>query len=691
MKAFVQELKRRRVYRVALAYVIAGSAMIQVAGTIFPTFHSPEWTQQVLVILIALGFPFALVLAWAFEVRNGVIRRTHLSRGTRAAANNRRMWILAGAGLLVALLAVRISWPARSRIVSDEVRTPGTPTPHEPGISEKSIAVLPFDNLSDEKESVYFTDGVQDAILTDLAKVAELKVISRTSVMQYKTGVSRNLREVARQLGVANIVEGSVQRTSGWVRVNVQLIDARTDTQLWAERYDREIADIFRMQSELAQQIVAHLKAKLSPGEKAAIEIGPTQDVLAYGLYVRAKNFGATIGITARVEENLLEAVRLLNEAIARDPAFFLAYCELARRHDQLYFLGYDHTAQRLAAAESAIETAARLCPDCGEAHLARAHHFYCGFLDYDRARQELSIAQRTLPNEPLIFELHSFMDRRQNRWQISADQMERALALDPRNIFLLQQTSLTYQNMRRFADMAAVLDRALALAPRDVYTRVLRAYVELEWRADTKPLHDVIEAVMQESPAAGGDIAQAWLYLALCERDPAAAKRALTAMTAGGCREEGVAFPHGWCEGEAARARGDKKGATAAFRNARAEIGRILQQQPDYAQALAVAGTIDAALGRTEDAIHEARRAVELLPATKDSINGTLLIQYLAVVYAWTGKNDLALEQLELLARMPSWTSYGRLRLHPAWDSLRGDPRFENLVASLAPADKQP
>jgi serine/threonine-protein kinase len=549
---------------------------------------------------------------------------------------------------------------------------------------EKSIAVLPFENLSDEKQNAFLADGVQDEILTNLAKVADLKVISRTSVMQYKSGVVRNLRDVAKELGVAHVLEGSVQRVGGRVRVSAQLIDARSDTHLWADHYDRDVSDVFAIESELAKEIVGQLRSKLSPTEKAAIEERPTADLIAYDYYARAKTVLSTAGFGVLEKEKLFDALHLLQQAIARDPTFLLAYCQLARTHDRIYILGIDHAASRLAMAESAINTAMQLRPESGEAHLALAAHLYT-CLNFDGARQELEKAGNALPNEPLVFELRGYIDRRQNRWDQAIENLRRALVLDPRNFFILQQISLACEKLRRFDEMATALDQALLLVPKDPGTRAQRASVELEQRADTKPLHAVLQAIIAEDSNAMAGLADTWLYLALCERDHDAAMRALSVMT-DSCRMEGIPLPRGWCEGVAARARGDLEAANAAFKSARAGIEKIVLEQPDYAEALCVLGLLDAGLGRKEDGLREGRRAVELLPVTKDAINGALVIEYLAVIYAWTGEKDRALEQLAIAARIPSNATYGDLLLHPYWDPLRGDPRFKKIVASLAP-----
>src|SRR5438477_6035452 len=383
-------------------------------------------------------------------------------------------------------------------------------------IPAKSIAVLPFENLSDDKQNAYFADGVQDQILTNLAKVADLKVISRTSVMQYKNIAQRNLREVGKALGVAHILEGAVQRAGGRIRVSAQLIDARTDAHLWAESYDRELADVFAIENELAEKIVAQLKSKLSPQEKAAIEEKPTADLTAYDLYTRAKILIERAVFNEPREASLLQAVQLLEQATSRDPSFALAYSKLAHAHDQLYWSQYDHTPRRLALADAAIQNLRRLQPDSGEAHLALGKHVYWGYLDYDRARQELAAAQRSLPNNSECLLLLGYIDRRQGRWDASLKEMEQALALDPRNIIIPKQIALSYRQLRRYSDVVAVLDRALQLDPNDIAARSYRAGVDLEQRADTKPLHEHSLTFLDQNPNKAAEISNDLMDLAL-------------------------------------------------------------------------------------------------------------------------------------------------------------------------------
>jgi TolB-like protein/class 3 adenylate cyclase/Tfp pilus assembly protein PilF len=552
-------------------------------------------------------------------------------------------------------------------------------------IPAKSVAVLPFENFSDEKENAYFADGVQDEILTDLAKVADLKVISRTSVMQYKNAVKRNLREIAQELGVAHVLEGSVQRTGNRVRVTAQLIDARTDTHLWAERYDRDLADVFAIQSEIAKTIADQLQAKISPSEKAAIEKAPTTDLAAFDLYERAKALWANITDPLHAKENLPRAAQLLDEAVARDPQFLLAWCLLSRVHGALYWTGHDHTPARLDLANVAVQTALRLQPDAGEAHRALATYYYYGFRDYARARSELAIARRTLPNDAEVFLYIGLIDRREGHWNEATRNMERALELNPRNLFTLQQLALTYVTQRRYTDAARTYDTALRIVPGDPYTRVLRALLALHSRADIKAFQATLAAVIAENPSAAPDVDNP--DYALCERTAAAAARAVANYPRDGATTEyGVDCPHAYWEGVVARWEGDPAKAQAAFTAARSEVEKLLAKQPDFAAGISLLGVIDAGLGRKEQALQEGRRACELLPISKDAISGTGLAINLAQIYAWTGEKDRAIEQIAAVERIPNLLSYGLLKLHPYWDPLRGDPRFEKIVTSLAP-----
>src|SRR5437762_7526842 len=551
---------------------------------------------------------------------------------------------------------------------------------------EKSIAVLPFENLSRDPENAYFADGVQDEILTDLARVADLKVISRTSVMQYKNAAMRNLREIAQQLGVAHVLEGSVQRTGNRVRVNAQLIDARTDTHLWAEIYDRDLADVFAIQSEIAKKIADQLQAKLSPAEKAAIQKASTTDLMAWDLYERAKALWSDVSDSLHAREKLPQAANLLNEAVARDPSFLVGGCLLSRVHDAIYWYGFDRTWARLDLAKAAAQTALRLQPDAGEAHLALAVYYYQGFLDYARARSELAIARATLPNNADVFVYTGFIDRREGHWEEATRNLERALELDPRNFFTLQQLAIyTYIPQRRYADAVRTYDRALRIVPGDPLTRIYRAEVALDWRADIEPYQTTLAALIAKNPSAAPDVDHP--DYALCERTAAAATRLLANYPRDGVSiGYGVNCPHAYWEGVIARWQGDSAKAQAAFTSARNEVAKTVEKQPEFIGAISLLGMIDAGLGRKEQALQEGRRACELLPISKDAIAGAAFAVNLAQIYAWTGEKDLSIEQIAAVERVPNELSYGRLKLHPYWDPLRGDPRFEKIVTSLAP-----
>jgi serine/threonine-protein kinase len=554
-------------------------------------------------------------------------------------------------------------------------------------VVEKSIAVLPFENLSSDKENAYFADGVQDEILTNLAKIADLKVISRTSVMQYKTGVARNLLEIGKQLSVAHLLEGSVQRSGGQVRVNAQLIDARTDAHLWAENYDRPLGDVFAIQSEIAKTIAEQLRAKLSPSEKAAIDKPDTTDMAAYDLYLRARSLFADSSNPISAKTNLTQAGRFLDEAVTRDPRFLNAWCLLSRVHGNIYWDGFDHTPARLSMADAAVQAALHLQPDSGEAHLALADYYYHGYRDYDRARKELEAARRTLPNSAEVFEYTAYIDRRQGHWEDGTRNLERALELDPRNFFTLQQMAQFYRWQRRYEDEARIYDRALKITPGDPQTRILRASVALDWQADIKPYQAMLATLITEDPKIAPDVDDP--FYSLCERTPAAAARVLANYPRDGVVNHGANFPHSFWEGGVARWQNDSAKARAAFTAARAEVGAIVEKQPDFAAALSLLGLIDAGLGRKEEALREGRRACELMPTSKDAFDGAFFAANLAQIYAWVGEKKLANEQLAAVERGPTELSYGFLKLQPQWDSLRGDPVFEKLVASLAPGEK--
>jgi TolB-like protein/Tfp pilus assembly protein PilF/class 3 adenylate cyclase len=565
-----------------------------------------------------------------------------------------------------------------------------TRSEHVLRVSDKSIAVLPFENLGADPENAFFVDGVHDEILTDLARIADLKVISRTSVMQYKTGAKRNLREIAGELGVAHIVEGSVQQAGNRVRVRTQLIDARNDIHLWADRYDRPLDDVFAIQSEIAKSVAEQLQAKLSLAEKSAIEQPPTTDLAAFDLYSRAKSILLTAPFSATGNPDARKAIELLDEAVKRDPSFFDAYCQLARAHETIYALFGDHTPARLALADAAVQAATRLRPDAGETHLARAQFLFLGRRDYSGALAELESARRTLPNDPRLLELSGYVLRSRGDQEEGLRNLERAVELDPRNFSTLQQIAVSYARLGRFSDSIAALDRALTIQPENAEMRAGRGLGPLLLKADTRPLHQTIDAILAQGPGAIVRAAVFWFACALAERDPAAAERALVALGESPCWGEGtIILSRSFGEGLLARMTKDEARARIAFKAARAQQEKIVQVQPDYGPALCVLAMIDAALERKEQALEEGRRAIALTPLEKDALSGSGVLQYFAITAAWAGEKELALQQLETGLRAPVASlmlSYGALKLSPFWDPLRGDPRFEKIVESQAP-----
>jgi TolB-like protein/Tfp pilus assembly protein PilF len=685
-RTFFTELKRRHVYSVAVAYVVVAWLFIQVATQVFPFFDIPYWIVRLVVLLTIVGFPIAVVCAWAFEMTpEGIKLEGDIDRRiTRKTGRKLTALIVIVAALAAGVTVFRF---LHSQQAIEAAKQP----PRAVAIENKSIAVLPFENLSEAKANAYFADGIQDQILTDLSHIADLKVISRTSVMQYRSGITRDLREIAQQLGVAHLLEGSVQRSANKIRVNAQLIDARTGAHVWAETYDRNLADVFAIQSEIAKAIADQLQAELSPNEKRAIEQPPTTELAAFDLYSRAKSLLLTAGFSATADPDLRKAIELLDEAVKRDPSFFDAYCQLAFAHEQLYALfGSDHTPSRLALAEAAVQAATQLRPDAAETHLARTQYLYFGLRDYAGALAQLEIARRALPNDPRLFELTGYILRRRGQQEEGLQNLQRAVELDPRNLFTLQQIALSYQNLGRYAEAIAALDRALAIMPDNVETRANRELYYLCWKGDARPLRQTIDAILAEGPGAIASAADIWFFCALAERDPGAAERALVALGDNPCwGESATILSRSFGEGLLARMGKDEARARIAFAAARAQQEKIVQAQPNYGPPLCVLGLIDAALGRKDLALDEGRRAIALTPIEKDVTNGSRVLQYFAITAAWAGERELALRQLEIGLGAPNASlmlSYGALKLHPFWDPLRGDPRFEKIVESLAP-----
>lgn len=486
---------------------------------------------------------------------------------------------------------------------------------------------MPFENLSTNQETAFFTDGVQDEILSNLAKVADLKVISRTSVMQYK-GRARNLREIGRQLGVAHVLEGSVQRDGNRIRVNAQLVDARTDAHLWAQVYDRDLADVFAIQTEIARTIADQLQAKLSTKEEVALDLKPTENLAAYDLYLQATQSGRnrTSSIGSGGAEEAKHQIQLLTGAIAHDPGFLAAICLLAQNHLYLHWINADRSVDHLGLAREAIARAERLQPNSPDVHLTRAVFHYWGARDYASALAELSIAQRSLPNDTRVLFFISLIERRQNNWTTATHRMEQLLTLDPCNISVVSELAGTYGVLLRYPDAIKTLDHALAWKPLDFNIGFLRADMDFLWKADLRRWREIVasQAVTDADP---NDVITARVDLALKERDYHRAEQLLDAGAGNEIDDNGFFTPREWKQAIIARALGQQSRAAAKFQTARERAASAVREHPDDAKALIVLGQIDAATGHKSEALDEGQRAVELLPVSKDAVNGYQLL----------------------------------------------------------------
>jgi TolB-like protein/Flp pilus assembly protein TadD len=652
VKSFFAELKRRKVHRVAIAYAVAAWLLIQIATQVFPFFEIPNWAVRLIVLVLVLGFPIALTLSWIFDLTPQGIRRTGESDRSLAA-------------LPVGSAAIR-------------------------NIPEKSIAVLPFENLSDDRENEYFAAGVHNDILSNLAKVADLKVISRTSVQQFKSG-ARNLREIGLALGVAHILEGTARRVGNRIRVNAQLIDARSDAQLWGETFDREITDLFALQSELAQRISQELRANLSAREKTNLQTHPTRDILAYELFLRARELFHWAGSGYSYDKGA-DALRLIDEAIKRDPQFALAYGLASRLHSELFWFGYDKSASRLEKAKAAADAALELQPDLGEAHLAKAFYYYYGFRQYDFAQKHVSAAVRAIPNDADVLNTAGAIARRDGRWNAALSTLEQARDRDPRNLSVVWSLFESYLALHEYTKADRTVNDALSVSPSADFFVLARSAIVLFRDGDTAPLRSALRK-LPRSFDPGGATSTIALRLSLMERDVEEADRVLAA-----CRHEklddnglsgvagaldGYTVPKSWYAGLIAQARGNESSARAAFEQAKRAVRDDLVQSPDDAKTVAMLALIHAAVGEKDEALGAATRARELLPIAKDSFDGPILATTLAAVSAKLGEKDSAIQQLESLVGIPNGPTPGTLRVEPEWDSLRDDSRFKKLAAS--------
>ena len=658
MSGFFEELKRRKVYRVAAAYMIAAGGAIQLASAAFPAWELPNWALRLVIVVLLMGFPIALILAWAYDITAQGVRATP-TPAVPGSHRRRNMVMLVVTGVIISAAAGFFLLPRVSAHKCD-----------------KSIAVLPFENLSDEKENAYFADGIQDDVLTNLSKIGDLKVISRTSVMPYR-GKASNVREIGKTLGVGAILEGSVRRIGNRVRVNVQLINADTDEHMWAEDYDRDLTDVFAIQTDLAQQIVRELQAKLSPMEKAQIERRPTENGEAYLAFMQGHEMFYRAD---KFRSNTEKAEQLFEKATKLDPNFAGAFAALAWVHDWNYH-DFDPTPARKEKARAAAVEALRLQPNLPEAHLAMGFYYYYCERDYQAALDEFAIAKLSLPNSPEVYMAIGAIERRQGKWKESTANLQKAASLSPKDAWVLQNLADNYYATRSFEAADKIFDRAIEAAPSSFGPRAEKAKLAIDWKGDLS----VMETALTQVPTGvdpDGLVTFARVQLLLLQRKFSGALAVLQQSP-----QDASHFdkPRELFEGAIYTFLNDKEKAFSAFERARPIAEKALRESPDDASRHVTLGLILAGLGEKELAIAEGKRAVQLLPESQDAFDGPKMTVALAQIYAWTGESDQAIQLLDRSLSTPMGITVPFLKLDPMWEPLRNDPRFQALIDRYA------
>ncbi|PYI59686.1 MAG: hypothetical protein DMC60_09745 [Verrucomicrobia bacterium] len=675
-RRFFVELKRRNVYRAAVLYGMSAWLLAQITTQIFPFFNVPNSAVRFVIIALALGFPIAMVLAWVYELTpGGFVRTEDVDPATQRQWGRKVDFVIIGVLLLVIAMLVYQRVPFRTE--SGEA------------IPEKSIAVLPFANFSEEKANAFFADGIQDDILTSLAEIKELRVISRSSVIQFRDGSARNLREIAKTLGAANILEGSVRREGDRVVVNVQLIDARNDRHIWANRYDRTLVDSLGLQGELASEIADALRANLSADEKARVATKPTQNPDAYVFYLRANQI-------SRNPDTLLQdyktAEQLFMQAIALDPDFALAHARLASVRAEVFHY-YEPTDAWKTKARTEAETALRLQPNLAEAHLALGQCIYWMDHDYDRALEQFEIASRLSPSNGDVGRLIAAIKRRQGKWEESLQAYEKVAKIDPQNPNTVREVLFTNTAMRRWPEAARWAEKMRAMAPASLVAKIQSGFVDFWWKGDTQRLKSLVDQVPTGVDPDGAVTATRW-EVAMLRRDYSAAKKVVETSSANELSYTNAGTtPKVFFEGCIYLAQGVNVKAQQALELARPALEAAVQEAPASAERHAILGWLYAFMGRKDDAIREGRLAVELKPESTDAVDGTLMSAYLALIYARVGENDLAISLIDRLLKIPGAVdsadysiTINDLKYRWEWDPIRSDPRFQAIITEKKP-----
>jgi len=683
---FFYELRLRHVVRVAVAYAVAAWVMLQLASIVFPTFGAPDWVLKVVIALLALGFPIALILAWAFELTPEGLRRTEPadSPDVRMPEQDNRVGRALNA-IVIAVLAVAVVvllWRQSANRAANMESKSATPASTPP--SGKSIAVLPFESLSEDKANSYFATGMQDEILTRLAGIRDLKVISRTSTTQYASHPA-DLKTVGLQLGVAAVLEGTVQKAGDATHINLQLIDTQTDGHLWAESYDRELKDIFAVERDVAEKVAGKLKATLMPDEAARVASVPTQDPEAYDLYLRALEFSRRANDQYALTRVLMpQAIELLQQAIAKDPKFALAAALVGQAHMFVYFFSPDRTDARLAAAKAAADQALALQADIGEAHFALALYWYWGFREYAHAQAELDLARKTLPHSFMVEQIGAAIARREGKWDQALEGLHLAREFDPRNASPSFEFGQTYAQLRRYADADQAYSRAAELSTEPALSQLRRAQNTVAWKGDLAALRATLNGLAPSSDAYRTN-RSALFDLAWLSRDFATAARvAEESETPNWTFSRGNSvMPRRLRLAWAYSAMGNAGKAKTLYEEIHAEYQAAVRERPgDWDRHMAL-GLAAAGMGLKEEAIAEGRRAVDMLPVTRDAFAGPEYLAYLAQLYVSVGENAQAIDVLKQLMSIPAGLalSPAMLKLDPTWDPLRADPRFDALA----------
>lgn len=683
---FFAELKRRNVYKVAVAYAIVGWLSIQIATQVFPFLEIPNWVVRLVIVAVAIGFPIALVIAWAFELTPAGLKRTEDVDASGERVPKKHAWIyvvVIGAAISVGLIFVG-RYSARSTAAPRQDASPvRTETATVSTIPQKSIAVLPFENLSDDKSAAYFAEGIQDEILTKLASIADLKVISRTSTAKYKSK-PEDLKTVSQQLGVANVLEGSVQKAADKVRVNVQLIDARADSHLWAKTYDRDLADVFTIQSEVAQEIADSLKAKLSPAEATSVARVPTKDTQAYDLFLKGE-FEQRIANSTFRAESFDQAARWYKEAIARDPNFALAIAELAICQLRRHWLTDPISDAEVMDAGKLAKQAVTLAPDLAEAHIAVGLFHYYGFREYEQALTEFQRAIELQPSNALALSFVGFVHRRQGKWDQTLEELKKSIELDPRNAYTMGGVAETDIFLRRWKEAAEFAQRGLIIDPHESTCMRMLLLSSLNGTGDTQEALRLLASFPPDDlllPNTG----MFAMVIGTRAETFALARDFKAALES--CEIGAVAKDNNW-QRAAAKAgirvlAGDFADARPDAEKARELLETRLRDRPQDFRARRALSWSYLALGRKADAIDTARKSVELLPVEKDAVLGSGNLAALAEMQAQAGDVKGAMENLRKLLSIPAGetVSIARLKIDPVWDPIRNDPGFQQLLA---------